>query len=244
MVNGDAYSRAHWVSYAVGTVFGAKGLGAVTKTGVSTTKAAVQKGAATAKDTIKKADITKYLPYSPQHQLATPEGIPYNVVNGVGLRDRLITKAQKISDLSRVPFTGRNVSLPWLGDKYKAVEIEGKVKAKGEVKEINRRVYTLNDIDLNQMTRKGETNLELMKKGNAPFAKDGTKINLHHLIQEEPGTMVEIPESLHQQYSKILHGLKENGESFRNDPVLKAQYDNFRDRYWKWRAKQFEIEKD
>ena len=175
MVNGDAYSRAHWVSYAVGTVatsiVGTKGLGAVTKTGVSTTKVAVQKGAASAKNTIKKADITKYLPYSPQHQLATPEGIPYNVVNGVGLRDRLITKAQKISDLSRVPFTGRNVSLPWLGDKYKAVEIEGKVKVKGEVKEINRRVYTLNDIDLNQMTRKGETNLELMKKGNAPFGK-------------------------------------------------------------------------
>ena len=49
MVNGDAYSRAHWVSYAVATVFGAKGAGAVAKTGISTTKAAVQKGAATAK---------------------------------------------------------------------------------------------------------------------------------------------------------------------------------------------------
>ncbi|HBI03771.1 MAG TPA: hypothetical protein DDY49_07055, partial [Paenibacillaceae bacterium] len=32
--------------------------------------------------------------------------------------------------------------------------------------------------------------------------------------------MVEIPGSLHQEYSKILHGLKENGESFRNDPIL------------------------
>ena len=49
MVNGDAYSRAHWVSYAAGTVvasvLGTKGMGAVAKTGVSTTKAAVQKGA-------------------------------------------------------------------------------------------------------------------------------------------------------------------------------------------------------
>uniref|UniRef100_UPI00262E6E0F HNH/ENDO VII family nuclease n=1 Tax=uncultured Rummeliibacillus sp. TaxID=762292 RepID=UPI00262E6E0F len=116
------------------------------------------------------------------------------------------------------------------------------VKAKGEIKDIDRRVYTLKDLDLNQMTRKGETNLMLMKKGRAPYAKDGTKINLHHLIQDEPGSMVEIPGSLHQQYSKILHGLKENGESFRNDPILKAQYDNFRDRYWKWRAKQYEVE--
>ena len=95
MVNGDAYSRAHWVSYAVATdLFGAKGAGAVAKTGVSTTKAVVQKGAATAKDMIKKADITKYLPYAPQHQLATPEGIPYNVVNGKGLKEKLISMAR------------------------------------------------------------------------------------------------------------------------------------------------------
>ena len=78
-----------WLPYLV-----QKGLGAVAKTGVSTTKAVVQKGAATVKDVIKKADITKYLPYAPQHQLATPEGIPYNVVNGKGVKEKLISMAR------------------------------------------------------------------------------------------------------------------------------------------------------
>ena len=47
MVNGDAESRSHWVTYALGTtataVVGTKGAGALTKTGVATTKTAVQK---------------------------------------------------------------------------------------------------------------------------------------------------------------------------------------------------------
>jgi hypothetical protein len=79
-----------------------------------------------------------------------------------------------------------------------------------------------------------------MKKGRTPFWKDGTAIELHHLIQREPGSMVEIPASMHDEYNKILHGLVEHGRSFRNDPVLKKQYDNFRSKYWRWRAKQIE----
>lgn len=101
-------------------------------------------------------------------------------------------------------------------------------------------MYTFKDIDINRIDPKsGMTNLQLMKEGRPPFANDGTQINLHHLIQEEPGAMAEIPNSWHTKYSKVLHGLKGNGESFRNDPVLESQYDRFRDRYWKWRAKQY-----
>ncbi|QHM79262.1 Ribonuclease YobL [Bacillus velezensis] len=100
----------------------------------------------------------------------------------------------------------------------------------------------MKDIDMNQKTEFGVTNHQLMKNGNAPYAKDGTQINLHHLIQEEPGPMLEIPHSLHTKYSDVIHKLKTDGESFRNDKVLKAQYESFRKRYWKWRAKQFENE--
>lgn len=71
MVNGDAYSRAHWVSYALGTVVtsvvGTKGAGAVTKTGVATTKAAAVKGVAKAKEL---ASIPNLLPYNPKNQLS------------------------------------------------------------------------------------------------------------------------------------------------------------------------------
>ncbi|NRG44948.1 hypothetical protein HRF87_09250 [Bacillus sp. CRN 9] len=47
-----------------------------------------------------------------------------------------------------------------------------------------------------------------MKKGRAPFWKDGTVIELHHLIQREPGSMVEIPASMHDEYNICLYTSK------------------------------------
>lgn len=114
-------------------------------------------------------------------------GVPYNVVDSQSLKNELLTNAKKIPDGTRKPFTGQKISPPWLNkEKYEAYEIKGKVKAKGKVKDVSRRVYTMKDIDINQKTEFGVTNLQLMKNGNAPYAKDGTQINLHHLIQEEP----------------------------------------------------------
>lgn len=74
--------------------------------------------------------------------------------------------------------------------------------------------------------------------GSAPYANDGTKIELHHLLQQESGPMVEIRETTHQGYYSQLHGLIEDGASFRNDPILNKQYNNFRRSYCKWRAEQ------
>lgn len=101
MVNGDAYSRAHWVSYALGTVVtsvvGTKGAGALTKTGLATTKAAAVKGATKAKELI---SIPNLLPYNPKNQLSLAGGVPYNVVNGVGLKEQLISMAKVESEVS------------------------------------------------------------------------------------------------------------------------------------------------
>ncbi|MGE7875425.1 HNH/ENDO VII family nuclease [Bacillus paramycoides] len=58
--------------------------------------------------------------------------------------------------------------------------------------------------------------------------------------QLEPGPMIELPSSLHKEYYKILHGLVENGGSFRNSKELQKQYNNFRGKYWRWRAKQLQ----
>ncbi|MCK1981364.1 MULTISPECIES: T7SS effector LXG polymorphic toxin [Peribacillus] len=100
MVNGDAYSRSHWVTYALGTVVtsvvGTKGAGAVTKTGVATTKAAAVKGVTKAKE----FSIPNLLPYNPKNQLLLAGGVPYNVVNGVGLKDQLITMAKVESQVN------------------------------------------------------------------------------------------------------------------------------------------------
>ncbi|QZY31062.1 T7SS effector LXG polymorphic toxin [Bacillus amyloliquefaciens] len=241
MVNGDAYSRSRWVTYAVGSVavavVGTKGAGAVNKADAA---GKVISKAGQAGKKIKDVKLPDLLPYNSKYDLALTGDVPYNVVNGENLKKELLTNAKKL-DESRKPFTGQKVNVPWLNkEKYEAYEIDGKVKTKGKIRDVSRRVYTMKDIDLNQKNRKGFTNLQLMKNGNAPFAKDGTQINLHHLIQEEPGTMLEIPESWHNKYSDVLHGLKGNGQSFRNDPVLDKQYKSFRRRYWRWRAQQFE----
>ncbi|MBL4957967.1 ribonuclease YeeF family protein [Bacillus velezensis] len=241
MVNGDAYSRSRWVTYAVGSVavavVGTKGAGAVNKADAA---GKVINKAGQAGKKIKDVKLPDLLPYNSKYDLALTGDVPYNVVNGENLKKELLTNAKKL-DESRKPFTGQKVNVPWLNkEKYEAYEIDGKVKTKGKIRDVSRRVYTMKDIDLNQKNRKGFTNLQLMKNGNAPFAKDGTQINLHHLIQEEPGTMLEIPESWHNKYSDVLHGLKGNGQSFRNDPVLDKQYKSFRRRYWRWRAQQFE----
>jgi len=59
---------------------------------------------------------------------------------------------------------------------------------------------------------------------------------LHHIIQKEPGGMVEIIATTHDEYTKILHGLVENGNSFRNNPETSKQFTNFMSKYWRWRA--------
>ncbi|MFD6441566.1 T7SS effector LXG polymorphic toxin, partial [Peribacillus sp. NPDC060186] len=101
MVNGDAYSRAHWVSYALGTVVtsvvGTKGAGAVTKTGVATTKAAAVKGVTKAKELV---SIPNLLPYNPKNQVSLAGAVPYNVVNGTGLKEQLISMARVESEIS------------------------------------------------------------------------------------------------------------------------------------------------
>ncbi|MED3710586.1 T7SS effector LXG polymorphic toxin [Peribacillus frigoritolerans] len=100
MVNGDAYSRSHWVTYALGTVVtsvvGTKGAGAITKTGLATTKAAAVKGVTKAKE----FSIPNLLPYNPKNQLSLAGGVPYNVVNGVGLKEQLISMAKVESEVS------------------------------------------------------------------------------------------------------------------------------------------------
>ncbi|MGN4864126.1 HNH/ENDO VII family nuclease [Bacillus cereus group sp. MYBK132-2] len=53
-------------------------------------------------------------------------------------------------------------------------------------------------------------------------------MELHYLTQKEPGAMVEIPANKHDEFTKVLHGLVESGESFRNDKELYKQYNNFR----------------
>ena len=68
---------------------------------------------------------------------------------------------------------GREVNLDWLGDKYKAVELEGSVKVGGKEMDVSRRVYQRTDIqwDYKPMhpKAKGLSNRELAAKGRPPL---------------------------------------------------------------------------
>lgn len=123
---------------------------------------------------------------------------------------------------------------------FTPVHYEGTVKVNGEVRDVSRRVYQRDDIDFHYVdVDTGKTNLQRMLNGNAPYGRDGKPLELHHIIQKEAGPMVEIHETTHQEYKRILHGLRGNGESFRDDKSLDSQYRNFKRAYWKWRAKQY-----
>lgn len=113
--------------------------------------------------------------------------------------------------------------------------------------DISRRIYQKNDINWDYTPKhpraKGLSNRELAAKGNPPYVvdKNGSEvqIELHHLIQKETGNVVEIVATTHDEYTKILHGLIKNGDSFRNDEILDKQFNNFRKKYWKWRSNNF-----
>ena len=125
--------------------------------------------------------------------------------------------------------------------RFTRIQYEGTVKVGGEVRDVSRRVYQRNDIDFEYVDPDtGISNLNRMRSGNAPIGNDGKPVQLHHVLQKESGSMVEIRETTHEEYNRILHGLGIRGASFRNDPVLERQYNNFRRQYWIWRARQYQ----
>jgi len=100
-----------------------------------------------------------------------------------------------------------------------------------------RTVYQRNDIDWDFVDPDSNlTNYQLAQRGLAPIGPDGQKVQLHHLLQKEPGPMAEILTTTHVDGQKILHGLIPKGSSFRNSPALNNQYNKFRMDYWKWRV--------
>ncbi|MGH1041453.1 HNH/ENDO VII family nuclease [Bacillus cereus group sp. MS39] len=170
----------------------------------------------------------------------------------------------RISNLESggVKGTGETKGFKFSSETYSHVEYQG------------RRVYQRNDIDWKMVDpNTGLSNLERAQMGWAPLGKDGKTINLHHILQQEPGPMVEILQTVHRKNYRILHGLLEKNKfkrikpldkislkankfideiveirkerkrikrrSFRSDPELDKQYNDFREQYWKWRSDEY-----
>lgn len=86
--------------------------------------------------------------------------------------------------------------------------------------------------ELEQMDALGRTNLQRMKQGLAPVGTDGMYVNLHHMIQQEAGGIIEIPESAHKKGHKVLHINPSSVPSGINRKAFAV----LRRNYWKWRA--------
>ncbi len=76
---------------------------------------------------------------------------------------------------------------------YSVVEYKGTVKINGEIFDVSRKVYQRNDIDIDYFDRTtGLSNIERMQLGRPPIGSDGKPIQLHHILQKETGSVVEI----------------------------------------------------
>ncbi len=119
-------------------------------------------------------------------------------------------------------------------------ELEIYQKAGLKETEINGRTCLIReDIDLDYVDPvTGDTNRELMEKGNAPYdSKTGEQIVLHHIGQDYDSPLAELTKrSEHQIETSKLHTKEE--ESWRKDEKKNNHYNNTqRPNHWKARVR-------
>ncbi|MEC3632841.1 T7SS effector LXG polymorphic toxin [Bacillus velezensis] len=133
MVNGDAYSRSRWVTYAIGTVVtsvvGTKGAGSLTKADVA---GKVISKVSKASSKVKDVSIADLLPYNPRYNVVPAGGVPYNVVNSENLKDRLLRLIESANPRTVLPRNkGQWEGTPGDGKWYSDIP-EVKAATKGE----------------------------------------------------------------------------------------------------------------
>jgi hypothetical protein len=100
------------------------------------------------------------------------------------------------------------------------------------------KVYTRDDlIDPKRLDPEGRTNLQRMKKGRAPIGPDGESMHAHHLNQMDEGPVVEITKTMHQEWSSTIHI---NAGADIPSGIGRSEFDAWKERYWRERAKDFE----
>lgn len=79
---------------------------------------------------------------------------------------------------------------------------------------------------------KSKANKHLMENGNAPVGYDGKPVELHHMKQDNKGTLVEVlSKDEHQKHTKLLH------QNNKPSTIKRGKFNNFKQRYWKERVK-------
>jgi len=98
----------------------------------------------------------------------------------------------------------------------------------------------------------GKTNVERMQKGKAPIGPNGEEVNLHHLTQDEPGSMAEVGSVFHSKNDRTLHiysnqydkswkGLDGIRRRYSSAPpsMVRGPFNTWKKKYWKTRANDF-----
>ncbi|WP_301107141.1 ribonuclease YeeF family protein [Sporosarcina sp.] len=207
VTNGDAYSRSHWFSYAIGTtvtsVVGTKGAGAVAKTGLTSTKAAVQKGTIATQNALNSPKLANLFPYGPQMQVAMPGGVPYNVMNGPVVRDQLISQVKMELGVKGGGKETYQHLKDYKNNKYFTRSVEYNAGKDGTG--FTYKVYQRGDVNWDMVRTKGAkkgrgfTNAEASAKyGLAPILDDaGSVATLHHSQQKGVGPLYEASTRYH-----------------------------------------------
>lgn len=101
-----------------------------------------------------------------------------------------------------------------------------------------RKVYQRDDlIDPNFKGTDGKTNLERMQSGLAPIGPDGKSIELHHMLQTDPGPIAEVTSTFHREYFDALH-INIPSSEFPSG-IDRNIFGAWRKQYWKFRANDF-----
>ncbi|OIK14637.1 T7SS effector LXG polymorphic toxin [Bacillus sp. MUM 13] len=230
MVHGDWYSRAHWVTYAIGSVasnaIGTKGMGAAAKTGMATARVGVIKGASKAR---KFVQIPRRTPWA--YQFAVDGQVPYNTVNSKGLLDRLSAfsaeegKVGKGTDKLNSTKDIYKVSPKDIYQALEGYEQTHKFKAhfRGFEVKAQRSLSYMFDKQL----------IYSFKKGYSP--KDGANdtILLHHHEQKVEGPIIEMPSRYHDLGNKKQHPFGNSGGVGSGE--ARIEFNKWRKEYWKAR---------
>jgi filamentous hemagglutinin len=83
-------------------------------------------------------------------------------------------------------------------------------------------------------------NLGLMRKGFAPYAKDGEPVVLHHMLQKEGEALAEVSSTMHNQLTKAIHI---NTGSQIPSGIDRLAFKAWKAEYWQLRAEGLEAVK-
>ncbi len=136
-----------------------------------------------------------------------------------------------IKNYNNITTTHKNIIYPVSKPKPRITNYEKNIINSG----INIKYQHTRVIQRDSLFEHSTKNLSRMKNGQPPIGSDKEPIQLHHLKQENKGTLIEVlAKDEHKKEYKILHRYKTESE------IDRSKFNAFRSSYWKERGKRSE----